>query len=79
SLTLDGTNYCVIYTGGIGSTFTLPAASGATGRIYVLTNHGTASLTTSTYTTSSAGTSVTLTAGTSVQLISDGSVWRKIN
>lgn len=79
SLTLDGTHYCVIYTGGAGGVFTLPAASGVAGRIYVLVNHGSASLTTSAYTTSSAGTSVTLGVGTSLQLISDGTVWRKIN
>lgn len=79
SITLGDTHYCVIYTGGTGSTVTLPAASSYQGRMYVITNHGTGALTTSSYTTGNATTATSVAIGTSVQLMSDGTVWRKIN
>jgi hypothetical protein len=79
SLTLDGTHYCVIYTGAAGNTLTLPTASTCVGRIYVLVNHGTDVLTTSIYKIGNATTSTSIAIDTNVQLISDGIEWRKIN
>jgi hypothetical protein len=78
SYTLASTDYCVIYTGS-GSTFTLPAASGCTGRIYMLVNQGTGTLNTSTIKTGNSSSITTLSTGTNVQVISDGTNWRKIN
>lgn len=79
SLTLTGGHYCVIYNGGTGNTFTLPAASSCVGRMYLLVNHGTDILSTSSYYTGNATTSTTVAIAASVQLISDGTDWRKIN
>jgi hypothetical protein len=79
ALILDATHYLVVYTGGTGNTFTLPTAGTATGRIYVITNHGTDVLTTSAYTTGNATTATTVAIDATVQIISDGMVWRKIN
>jgi hypothetical protein len=79
SLTLDATHYSVIHTGGSGNTFTLPAANTATGRIYVIINHGTDALTTSIYTTGNASTATSVAINATIQIISDGTVWRKIN
>ena len=79
SYTLTASDYCLIYTGAAASTFTLPAASGCPGRIYIILNHGTVTLATSAFTTGNASTAATVGTGTSVQLISDGTVWRKIN
>lgn len=78
SLTLDATHYLVVYTGGAGNTFTLPVANTATGRIYVIVNHGTDVLTTSSYTRGNAFTDNSVAINTAVQLISDGTVWRRI-
>jgi trimeric autotransporter adhesin len=78
SYTLSGTDYCVIFTGSLG-TFTLPTASSCTGRIYLIVNQGTVALTTSTYRTGSATTVTSVAIGASVQVISDGTEWRKIN
>ena len=78
--TLTASDYCVIYTGTTAVTFTLPVASGCPGRIYVIVNSGTATITTSVaYTLTNGTTTSTLAAPTSLQLISDGTVWRKIN
>jgi len=56
------------------------SAAGVTGRVYILVNHSTVALTTSiAFTTANATTSTTVSPGTAVQLISDGTVWRKIN
>jgi hypothetical protein len=80
SYTVAATDYCIIYTGGVGNTFTLPAPGGVTGRVYIFVNHGSATLSTSpAYTFSLGGTTTGVTVSTSVQLISDGTVWRKIN
>jgi hypothetical protein len=78
SFTLDGNDYCAIFTGSSG-TFTLPTASTCSGRIYLIVNQGTVALTTSTYRTGSATTVTSVAIGASVQVISDGSEWRKIN
>ncbi|MFI5151586.1 MAG: hypothetical protein ACHQRM_17815, partial [Bacteroidia bacterium] len=79
SYTLAATDYCVIFTGGSASTYTLPTASTCTGRIYLVVNHGAVALTISAYTIANATTATSISAGSSLQLISDGTVWRKIN
>jgi hypothetical protein len=80
--TVLSSDYVVINTG-VAATWTLPAASTCTGRIYRLLNHGTGSITlTPAVSISSAGTSTTLvvTAGSNFyEIISDGTVWRRIN
>jgi hypothetical protein len=79
SYTLTATDHCVVFTSGT-NTCTIPAAAGINGRVYILVNHSTVALTTSiSFTTSNLGTSTSISPGTAVQLISDGSVWRKIN
>ena len=77
SLTLTNTHYCVIYTGGSGNTFTLSAS--VAGRVYLIINHGTGALTTTTYYTGAATTSTTLAIDATLQVIYDGTNWRKIN
>lgn len=79
SLTLNETHYCVVYTGGAGSTITLPAANSCTGRMYVIINHGTSTLTMSQVRISSGGLSTQVLTGNSAQIISDGTEWRRIN
>jgi hypothetical protein len=79
SYSLTANDYCVVFTSG-SNTCTIPAAAGITGRVYILVNHSTIALTTSIpFTTANATTSTTILPGIAVQLISDGSVWRKIN
>lgn len=78
SLSLTSNHYCAIYTGGTGSTFTLPAANTCAGRIYCLINHGTDVLTTSAYRTGNATTATTVAADASIKIISDGTEWRLI-
>jgi len=79
SYSLTATDYCVIFTSGT-NTCTLPAAAGITGRVYILVNHSTVALTTSiAFTTANGVTSTSIAPGNAVQLISDGTVWRKIN
>ena len=81
--TVLSTDYVVINTGGGTPTWTLPVATTCPGRVYYLINHGSNTVTLSeAITTASATTSTTLvkTAGTNVyQIISDGTVWRKMN
>lgn len=81
--TILNTDYVIINTGGSTPTWTLPAASSYAGRVYRLINHGTTSVTLSqAVTTANGSTSTTLsnTAGSNTyEIISDGSVWRKIN
>jgi hypothetical protein len=79
SLTLAGNHNHVIYTGGAGNTFTLPAASAATGRVYVIINHGTDALTTSSYRTGNATIATSVAVDSSIKIISDGTEWRLIN
>lgn len=77
--TLAATDHCVINTGAA-ATWTLPAASGCTGRVYIITNHGSGAITTSVaYRTATGTTSTSVATATSVQIISDGSEWRRIN
>jgi hypothetical protein len=79
SLTLDATHYCVVYTGAGGNLFTLPAAGTCTGRIYIITNHGTGALNTFPYRIGSGATTATVLPGNAIQIMSDGTEWRKIN
>ncbi|HKR05927.1 MAG TPA: hypothetical protein VJY62_14925 [Bacteroidia bacterium] len=77
--TLAATDHCVINTGAA-ATWTLPAANTCAGRVYIITNHGTGSITTSVaYRTANGTTSTTVAVATSVQIISDGTEWRRIN
>lgn len=76
SLSLGSTHYCVIYTGGTGNSFALPAANTCTGRIYCIINHGTDVLTTSAYRTGNATTATTVALDASIKIISDGTEWR---
>jgi hypothetical protein len=76
SLTLSGSHYCMIYTGGTGNTFTLPAANTCTGRIYSIINHGTDVLATSVYRTGNAATATTVAQDAGIKIISDGAEWR---
>lgn len=80
--TILTTDYVIINTGGGTPTWTLPAANTCSGRIYRLINQGTTSVTLSqSVTTANATTTTTLPAGATgnFEILSDGSVWRKIN
>ena len=80
SYTLTASDYCVIYTGSTtGQTITLPAATGCTGRLYLLVNQSTVAFSTSTFYSGSTVATTSVAAGTNVQLISDGVVWRRVN
>jgi hypothetical protein len=80
--TILTTDYVVINTGAA-ATWTIPAASTCAGRIYRLLNQGTGSMTLSqTVQLDNATTSATLvnTAGSNFyEILSDGTVWRRIN
>lgn len=77
---------CVIYTGGAGSTFTLPTAatvSGAKGLVLKIKNSGSSTLAVATFGsetifTTSAVTSITVNIGSSLELVSDGTNWHSI-
>jgi hypothetical protein len=83
SYTVSSTDFVVINTGGGTPTFTLPAASSCAGRIYRLINHGTVSVTLSqsvTLANGSTSTSLSSASGSNTyEIVSDGSVWRKMN
>ncbi len=77
--TLLTTDYVIINTGAAAN-WTMPAASGCSGRIYRLVNQGTGSITLSLNVTTASGISTpTLLVATNFEVISDGTVWRKIN
>jgi len=80
--TVLATDYVVINTG-VAATWTLPAASGCAGRVYRLLNQGTGSITLSAAVTTANGTTSTtlvITAGSNFyEILSDGTVWRRIN
>ncbi len=87
NLTLDGTHFSVIVTGGTPN-ITLPAASGATGRVYVVVNQSTSSITISSFINTAGSNSTSLSAsnvlGTTtssnrVILQSNGTSWYQIN
>ncbi len=79
--TLGDTDYMVIYNGTISNNqVNLPTASSTNaGRIYIIVNHSSNAVTSSTYTTANGTTSTSIAAGTTVQLVSTGSNWHKIN
>ncbi len=81
--TVLNTDYVIINTGGGTPTWTLPVASSYAGRVYRLVNHGTTSVTLSQAVTTASGTTSTTLANTAgsntLEIISDGSVWRKMD
>jgi hypothetical protein len=80
--TIAATDRVIIYTGNGSHTWTLPVASTCAGRVYRLVNQGTTNITLSqSVTTANATTTTTLPFGTTgnFEILSDGSVWRKIN
>lgn len=80
STTLGGSHYMLIYSGTTsGNSITLPAASTCLGRIYMIVNHSSSSVSISTYYSSNTGTSTQVSDGNEVQLVSDGSNWHVIN
>lgn len=78
SVNLTNEHY-VFFTGGTGETFTFPSASTCSGRVYIIVNHGTDILNTSTYIDGNSSSNNTVLVNETVQVISDGSNWRKIN
>jgi len=77
---ITATDRVLIYTGNGSHTWTLPAASTCAGRVYRLVNQGATNVTLSpSVTTASGVTTTTLTSGTNFEILSDGTVWRKIN
>ena len=80
STTLGSSDYSIIYSGNTsGNSITLPSAASYAGRVYLIVNHSTGSITISTYYTASSTTSTSVSDGSTVQLMSDGSNWHKIN
>lgn len=82
STTITATDRVIIYTGNGSHTWTLPAASTVPGRVYRLVNQGQTNVTLSqSVTTANATTTTTLPFGATgnFEILSDGSVWRKIN
>jgi hypothetical protein len=80
--TVLNTDHVVINSGAGSPTWTLPVASTCAGRIYRLVNQGSTNVTLSeSITTANATTTTSLPFGTTgnFEIISDGSVWRKIN
>jgi hypothetical protein len=80
--TLLTTDYVVINTGAA-ATWTLPAASSCTGKMYRLLNHGTGNVTLSIAVNTANATTTTnlaFAAGTNYsEIISDGTAWRVLN
>lgn len=77
NITLDGTNYTVILTGGT-PVVTLPAASVCPRRIYVIVNRTGGGRTISTYQTINSGTSTSISGNTAIIIQSDGTNWYRI-
>ncbi len=78
NLTLDATHSTIIITSGTG-TYTIPAASGATRRIYRIVNQTGGARTTSTYLDKSNASQTTVGANSVIYIQSDGSNWYQIN
>jgi len=76
SPTVDATSHTIILTGGNPSV-TLPAASGCTGRMYIIVNQITAR-TISTYKDFAGANSTTIAANSSITVQSDGTNWYRI-
>ena len=77
NLTLDESHYTVVINSNI--SITLPAASGATGRIYVLKNTTNSSRTISNYVNGSGVTSNQISAQSTLWVQSNGSTWNSIS
>jgi len=79
--TILATDYIIINTGGAASwTIFAATAAGISGRIYRLVNQGSGTITLSqAVTTANGATTISLPAATNYEIISDGTVWRKIN
>lgn len=78
NLTLDATHATIIITSGTG-TYTFPAASGATRRIYRIVNQTGGARTTSAYLDKAGASQTTVGANASLYIQSDGSNWYQIN
>lgn len=76
SVTLNN-EHCVFFNGNAGEMFTFPAATSCKGRVYIIVNHGTGSLDTSSYLTGNATSNNIILADETVRVISDGTNWRK--
>lgn len=80
SYTIDTSDYLILYTGAGGGTFTLPAVSGNTGRVFVVKNRGTGALTVARsgsdeiFTTTNVS-SFSLAVGLGATFICDGTYW----
>jgi len=80
TLTLDATATAWIFTGSTATTWTLPALSGNTDRIYRIKNRGSATITLTRagsdnlYTTASV-TTLTINPGEAYEVVNDGSFW----
>ncbi len=80
STTLTTDDHCLIFTGSTAAqTITIPAAASSVGRLYTIVNHSTVTLNISSVTVGSATTITSIAVDTPIQIISDGTVWRKIN
>lgn len=77
SLSLDGTHHTIIITSGTG-TYTLPSASAATRREYVIVNQTVGARTVSSYKDLSNASQTTVGANTALWLQSDGTTWYQI-
>lgn len=77
NLTLDESHYTVVINSNI--SITLPTASGATGRIYVLKNTTNSSRTISNYVNGSGVTSNQISAQSTLWVQSNGSTWNSIS
>ncbi len=78
--TLDGDDYSVIFGGTItGNSVVLPAANSCTGRVYLIINHSSSSVTISSYITANGTNSTAVANGSNVQIMSDGTNWHRIN
>lgn len=78
NLTLDDTHYTVIINGGT-PTITLPAASGVTGRIYVIVNQTAGARTITSYQNFSNSATTTVAANSSITIQSNGTYWYRIH
>ncbi len=77
NITLDESHYTVIINSNL--SVTLPAANGASGRIYVIKNTTNSARTISTYVNSIGGNSTQISAQSTLWLQSNGSTWNSIS
>lgn len=82
NITISATDHVIVYTSNGSHTWTMPAANTCAGRVYRLVNQGTTNITLSEAVTTANGTTTTTLpfgATGNFEILSDGSVWRKIN